>query len=288
MTASDIKFRCSSLGKIMNSRVGLTDNQTETLATLQAKEKRTEKQEKTMQELLAKQSANELPEGIKNHLADIYAAAVHYRREEVFNKYLAKGTEREEDSITLLSLQRKMMLKKNDAKFADAFIKGEPDIILADHIIDIKTSWNLNSFLRTKVNSINMDYYWQVQGYMALTGAKTAEVCYCLVNGTAKAIDDEKRRMSYQFADPYSEEYKEQCRQIEINMIFDIAAFIKENPTFNFDNDLVRWYQDRIWDIPASQRLCCFPVERNDADIAAMRERIEICREWMNENLFKN
>jgi hypothetical protein len=122
---------------------------------------------------------------------------------------------------------------------------------------------------------------------MALTGARKHNVAYCLVNGTDTAIRDEKRKAGYQLGmmdghgNP-TEKYLELCRQIEINHIFDIEAFKKEYPFFEFDNDLAKWN----YDIDIQDRLYLFTIERNDSEIEAVYQRVQKCRTYMNQTFF--
>ena len=259
INANDILFRCSSLGHLM-----------------------TEPKSKT----------EPLSDTTKTHLIDTFIS-VHYKRnEELQNKFLDKGNAREEDSITLLSRVKKLMLKKNDTRLSNEFITGELDVFLgkdvnnADETFDTKTSWSAFTFFRAQ-KELNKMYYWQGQGYMALSGAKKHTVAYCLVNGTAQAIDDEKRRLSYRMnlLDPsLSDEYKKKCQQIEINHIFDINSFVKENPFYDFHSDLATW----DYDISPSERVFTFEFERDDVAIQKLYDRIIECRKWMNANLFRS
>lgn len=270
-------------------RDNITEKQLKDLAQLQAKSPRTDKQELYLQELIAKRDNKELSDGVITHLVDCFASAVYKRREEAFGKTLTKGTEREEDSITLFSLTHKLFFQKNSERLSNDYITGEPDLFVgksvyeATHIPDIKTSWSLNTFLREKHGPLNKMYYWQAQGYMDLTDAKSAEICYCLVNGTAQAIDDEKRKVLWICGGVENDEYKQYARQIEINHIFDLEAFRKENPMYILDNDVEAWQ----YDIPAKERIFSFKIERNQQDIDRLHKRIDDCREWMTINLFK-
>jgi len=258
MTASDIKIRCSSLGYIM----------TET---------------RTKSEILS--------ETCKTHLVDVFVSAKYGRREEAQSKFLDKGNDREEDSITLLSRVSKAVYNKNDQRIENEFIIGEPDIyegnniMVADVTLDTKTSWSAHTFFRAKMKELDKMYFYQGQGYMALTGAKLHKVAFCLVNGLATAINDEKRRLQWKSTkidfetDPV---YIEKCKQVEINHIFCLKEFAKENPGFVFHNDLENWN----YDIPMQDRLYVFELERDEGVIKSIYERVITCRQWMNENLF--
>jgi hypothetical protein len=293
MQANEIKFRCSSLGHLMTD-TGLTENQQKELVELQAKklsDKITEKQNAKMLFLIEKRNNPDLPEGAKTHCIDVFASFKYGRREEATSKHLDKGNEREEDSITLFSRVTRTFFEKNTQRLSNDFIQGEPDLFLgesidtADETVDTKTSWSLHTFLRAKYKKLDPMYYWQGQGYMDLTGAKKHSVVFCLVNGTAKAILDEKFKLkrTMDVIDPDNNpEFKKKCRQIEINHIFDLQHFMKENPGFDFDCDIENW----CFDIPMNERIHIFTFERCEADIQKMRARITKAREWMEKELF--
>lgn len=252
--ADDIKFRCSSLSHLMTK----SGRKSETLS-----------------------------ESTKTHLVDIFVSAKYDRREELHNKFLDKGNAREEDSITLLSRVQKKFFKKNDIRLENDFISGECDIFLGESIhaatetFDTKTSWSAHTFFRSSNKDLDKAYYWQGLGYMWLTGAQRHTVAYCLVNGTQEAIMQEKTKA--QWLRLSESDYKRQCKQIEKNHIYDIEHFKKENPFFQFDNDIENWH----WDIPIEERLFTFTFERNEKDIERLEKRIVEARKYMNENLFK-
>lgn len=256
MEANNIIFRCSSLGHLMSND----------------------------------RSGKDIGDTVKTHLVDVYVSYQYKRKEFIDGKFLEKGNEREEDSITLISLTNKKFYKKNDIRLSNEFITGECDVFIGEDIreaeetIDVKTSWSAHTFFRSKNAKLNKLYKWQGVGYMWLTGAKKHTVSYSLVNGTAEAINDEKRYASYKYGIDYdnSLEYIERCKQIEINHIFDIESFKSENPFFQFHNDVNKW----DFDIPREDRVFSVVIERNQADIDELIERIKLCREWMQDNLF--
>lgn len=119
-----------------------------------------------------------------------------YGREKFFsNDFTKKGNECEEASLTLACKVLKLgFVKKNEKKFENQFLTGSPDVILKNKIIDIKTSWNIFTFPFFDEPD---DYYWQMQGYMALTGLDEAEVVYCLVDTPEHLILSEAYKRAY-------------------------------------------------------------------------------------------
>jgi hypothetical protein len=214
----------------------------------------------------SRSKSDPLSETTKTHLIDVYVANKYGRQEDIQSKFIEKGLAVEEDSITLYSRVKKEYFKKNEKHLANQYIKGTPDlfsgesIMSADLIIDIKSSWDIYTFMRVLTKDVNKMYYWQLQGYMALTGARSAKLAYCLVNTPDVMIEDEKRKLMYRMGviDPTGNKlFDEACEKIEASMRFD--------------------------DIPLDERLIEFTIDRNDDDIQKMYKRVEECREWLNK-----
>lgn len=237
MNADAIKFRCSSLGYIMTE---------------------------------PRSKSEGLSETCKGHLADKYVSEKYGRKTDVQNKYTIKGLQVEEDSITLYSLSKRSFFKKNEQTLCNDFICGTPDLFQGDHIeaatevVDVKSSWDIFTFFRTTQDKLNKQYYWQLQGYMALTGAKTSRLVYCLVNTPESLINDEKRKLQWRMnvIDPdASKDYVEACKELDKLMVYD--------------------------DIPREERLNEIIIPRDDKAIQSIYQRVKQCREYMNEKFFK-
>lgn len=289
--ANDIYFRCSSNGHLMADGDGVTAKQLELINEFESRPKLTDKQKDEYNRLIEKRDNPALPDGVIIHLVDIFASAKYGRREEITSKFLEKGHACEEDNITLLSRVNKLIYKKNNVRLTNEYVTGEPDLFIGEDItnatetIDTKTSWSLHTFLRSKHAKLKSIYYWQGVGYMWLTGALKHTVSYGLVNGTDTAINDEKRKLAWNYgpdADVYPE-YVEKCKQIEINHIFDMDLFKSHYPFFQLHNDMSAWN----YDIPKEERVHSFSFERKEADILKLKNRIIECRKYMNKNLFK-
>ena len=172
------KCRCSHLGIIMSGRTGLTEKQEETLAFLLEKPKITEKQGIELKRLQELKLSNELPEGVKSYCQDYVKSEIYGKKSEFYSKYADKGNLVENDSIDFYN----PMLSKNTEYKENDYIKGTPDIVLDDCIIDIKSSWNTITFPLFEKEIPNAHYYWQLQGYMWLFNKKKPELAYILSN----------------------------------------------------------------------------------------------------------
>jgi hypothetical protein len=236
MNFDNTLFRCSALGHLM-----------------------TEPRSK------ADKDAGNLSESAKTHLLDVYVQNKYNRKTDINSKYIDKGLMVEEDSITLYSRVRKTFFKKNESHLANEFIKGTPDLFVgedinsAEIIIDLKSSWDIFTFFRNHSKDINNMYWWQLQGYMALTGATEARLAYCLVNTPDILISDEKRKLMYKMgcATDENEDFQKACIEIDRSMIFD--------------------------DIPLNERLIEFSILRDDEAIQSLYNKIQKGRLFLNQ-----
>lgn len=301
MNVEEILFRCSSNGYLMiepqgksnaeklqdaYTNLGLWQGQydgfkNKETATAKKKLTQIENAKNLIQVLEPIKDVKELSETTKTHLVDKFVSIKYQRETDLYNRYLEKGNACEDDSITLYSRITKTLFIKNEEMLSNKFICGTPDlyegesISKASVIVDVKTSWDVFTFNRIKYDKeINKMYFWQLQGYMALTGAKVARLAYCLVNAPDYLIDDEKRKFSYRHG-LTPEALQEGYKRIERNMIFDIDAFSTRYPNYQMANETWKW------DIPKEERMHEITIERNEADIAALYEKITFCRNYL-------
>ena len=100
----------------------------------------------------------------------------------VSTKAMQKGTDFEHESIELVNQIRDSFYIKNEETIENDYLIGTPDIILDNSIIDIKTSWSLETFPAIAAEGINKDYEWQLRGYMMLCDKSSAELIYCMID----------------------------------------------------------------------------------------------------------
>jgi len=228
-----------------------------------------------------------LSETCKSALLDIYIQKKYKRYKEISNKYIEKGLAVENDAIDLWRRERNAIVFKNEINFKNDFVSGTPDLLIKDatgnciNVPDIKSSWDIHTFIDSKVNDLSKDYYWQGQAYMWLMGAPTATFCFVLVNAPSQMIDDEKYRLARRMnlIDPQADpEFIRKASQIERNMIFDMPTFLAENPHANLECDLSAWQ----YDIPVQERIHEKVVEFDADAIAKLQERVPMWREYLN------
>ncbi len=100
----------------------------------------------------------------------------------VINRYLDKGTNQELESIQLLKAVRFEDFHKNAVRKTNDFMTGECDIVTVSSIIDIKTSWSLDTFPELPEDIDSKEYEWQGRAYMYLYDKPEFELVYCMVS----------------------------------------------------------------------------------------------------------
>ena len=98
------------------------------------------------------------------------------------NRYLDKGINQELESINLLNSVRFENYEKNDQRIENEFLTGECDIITTESIIDIKTSWSLDTFPELPEDIDSNQYEWQGRAYMMLFNRFEFELVFCMVS----------------------------------------------------------------------------------------------------------
>jgi len=175
------------------------------------------------------------------------------KRREISSKYMLKGTQMEDEAIDLLSVYDFASYTKNQQSFENDFMTGTPDIISpAGVVIDIKTSWDCFTFPLFDAEIPTKDYYYQLQGYMALTGLKAACLAYCLVDTPVHIIESESKRLVY-------------------------------NEGYDFDEAVeILTEKMRYTGIDLKLRVKTFNVEYDQTTIDAIYQRVQEVREYIN------
>lgn len=100
----------------------------------------------------------------------------------IVNRYLDKGINQELESIQLLNSVRFENFEKNKQRVENEWLTGECDILTSEKIIDIKTSWSLDTFPELPEDIDSKDYEWQGRAYMMLYEKHEFELIYCMVS----------------------------------------------------------------------------------------------------------
>lgn len=207
----------------------------------------------------ADREAGLLSKTAQKHLIEVYVAEKYGRRKDIQTKQMKKGIQVEDESIKLLSKFMGKEFFKNEERFSNDYITGLPDIITDDCIIDIKSSYDIWTFLGNMPDRLDSLYYWQMMCYMWLTGKPQAKIAYCLSNTPFGMIEQEKKSLFYKM-DVVSEESPEFIKEslkLEFNMTFD--------------------------DMPIKERVLIFNVDRSEDDILKIQNKVEKAREYLEE-----
>lgn len=219
-------------------------------------------------ELYTTKDVEELSSGAKSHLKRVYGYAKYGKwcaSSDKGTKYTNKGTLAEMDSINLISRLQGVQYEKNEERVSNDYLTGIPDVFLgksiyeAEYVIDIKTSWDIETFLNNLNKPLCNSYWWQIQGYLAITGAKLGEVSYCLVDTPTSIINNELYKLK---------------ERMDVVTDEDPAYLIKQQELIN---------NMTFGDMPESERRLRFYVERDDEAIQKVYRKVELCREYLNE-----
>lgn len=215
-----LKIRCSAIGKIMtNSR--------------------------SKKEVLSKTC--------QSYLQELAIEEMYNIKKDFTSRYTTKGNKVENDSIKLAEKVMGLgMMYKNTEKFENDYLTGTPDVNTDSCLLDVKSSYDGNTFPWFAEEIPNKDYYYQLQGYMALTGKRKAVLAYCLVNTPFEIVEDEIRRQHWNLN--LIEENEQVRAEVENRHCFD--------------------------HIPAEKRIKTFTVKYDKEVIKQIYERIEHCREY--------
>jgi hypothetical protein len=196
-----------------------------------------------------------LSETAKTYCRQWLAEKVYDRRIEVTSKQMDKGTTMEGVAIDFAAgiVEPGALWFKNEDKFADEYMAGTPDVLTDTHVYDIKCPWSFATFPLFETELPNKDYYWQLQGYMALTGRQSAAIIYVLTDAPEHILNDEARKLSYQRG--LGGDTTETIEEVRHLLTYP--------------------------DVADSLKFKRFDVTRDDAAIEKIRQRVTLCREYI-------
>jgi transcriptional regulator with XRE-family HTH domain len=196
-----------------------------------------------------------LSERCKNQLLNLYGWTKYEKwiaREDAGDadiSKLEKGALVENLSIEMLNRLDGTSYSKNEGKFTNEYLIGIPDIIDYENrvVVDVKSSWNIESFMQNVNKELNIDYWWQVQGYMAILGFDKAEVSFCLISTPEHILEPTIAKLA---GDLYTADYVRKKLTVE--------------------------------DIPEQDRRLRFVVDRDEDAIQRIYKRLRKCREYLS------
>ena len=213
----------------------------------------------------ADKDAGRLGVTCQKELIKIYNQVKYGRKKEIVTKQMEKGKLAEEDSITLYSRVEKKLYLKNEEQLENEWFCGHPDIFIGDNILnaeevsDIKTSWSLDTFMPTLIEEPDRGYVAQLNVYFSLTGAQCGAIVYCLVDCPVSILFEESEWLLRKgsFISKESPDYLLAWEELQQNLVFP--------------------------DIDYRERVIKQPVERDDVLIEKMKMKVPIFRKWLAE-----
>ena len=209
-----LKIRCSALGKIMtNSR--------------------------SKSEVLSKTC--------KTYLQELAIEEMYGIKKEFSSRYTDKGNLVERESIDLAQdVLDYGFMYKNEEHFNNDFLTGTPDVNTDNILLDVKSSYDATTFPFFAEDIPNKDYYYQLQGYMALCNKRKSVLAYCLINTPSEIVEDEVRREHWK--NHLIDESEELRQEVEAKHNFDHIPAEKRIKTFEvrYDKDVVKAIYDRV------------------------------------------
>ena len=209
-----LKIRCSALGKIMTN---------------------------------ARSKSEILSKTCKSYLQELAIEEMYGIKKEFSSRYTDKGIEVERTSIDLIQDNCDFgFMYKNEEHFENDFLTGTPDVNTDNILLDVKSSYDATTFPWFEEEIPNKDYYYQLQGYMALCNKRKSVLAYCLVNTPYQIVEDEVRRAHWK--EHLIDESEELRADVEARHNFDHIPPEKRIKTFEvrYDKDVVKAIYERI------------------------------------------
>jgi hypothetical protein len=192
-----------------------------------------------------------VPEGAKTYLAE-WANSQFFNRERAFtSRFTDKGLGMETAAFAFLSEQRGEFYCKNYKTLENDFFVGTPDCTAP--LIDLKLPFSWATFPRF-VPEPPKEYFWQMQAYMHLTGAESAELVYILLDTPENLLK--------------SEAYA-RARARKIDYSAELFDEVKSELTYP--------------ELSPEHRIKSYIIARDEIAIEQACARVEACREWLKK-----
>lgn len=260
------KISCHAISQIMAGSIGLTDKQTLRLDELQTRKFNhergykgvkplTDNMEAELKDLINKRDNPELPAGAKTYIKTWIKEKMFNRKKDWKNVVVEKGIVSEPLSIELLGRVLGIEMFKNDEFFENDYAHGFPDIIQGSLVRDVKSSWDIFTFPMFDTEMPNDDYWWQLQGYMWLTGHTKASLDYVLIDTPEPLIALDLKKLYYQ------------------------SGGLAEMWTPDTHQELLPNYQFN--DVPEKYRIKSYEVEWDASVPDKIIQRVQMCRAFI-------
>lgn len=229
--------------------------------------------EHELNRLEATKHIDPLPQSAKSYLKSLYGV-LKYGKQSSFkdkgNKYTNKGKQVQSAAVELISSLDGCKYQENEERLANGLITGIPDAFLgedvtkAEYVPDVKGSWDWDTFADNIDKPLNPLYWWQLQGYLELTGAKEGDISYCLISMPDSMLNDEVFSLQNRM--------QKQMNVIDVTITpeYKLAeANLIKNLTFE--------------EMEESERRLKFNITKDDDAILKIYETIPKCRDYLFE-----
>jgi hypothetical protein len=182
--------------------------------------------------------------------------------EDISSKPIDKGIQLEPEAIEAAGpVLGWFDVKPNKQRMINEFFTGECDVLTPTVLADIKCSYSGATFPWFAEEIPTAGYFYQLQVYMQLSGHRTSELVYVLLDTPEPMVLDEiNRKVWKMLPDPRFAD----CDQSEIELMADEQV----RRLHNFSH------------IPIEKRIKRFVVDYDADVIKAMEERVTLCREY--------
>lgn len=210
-----------------------------------------------------------LSETCKQYVREWWLKEQYKRKKIITTKPMMKGTEQESLSLMTLEDYRKQKgLFKNRERFENQWMKGYPDVINGDEVIEVKSPYDLFTFhkaegLRTATSYTS--HGWQLLGYLGLTGLQFGTLVYVLVDSPSWIVDSEVRKTWYAMSIETPEEQEWFDNEVEPK--------IRANHSYTGVKDYP--------DVPLDERVIEFEIEFNQEDYNRIVERVDLINHYL-------
>jgi hypothetical protein len=227
----------------------------------------------------------ELSETCKTYLSQWIIEKKYGREKEFTSKQTEKGKQTEQDGLQLIQevlYNGRLFIPKNKIQLEDDYKTGELDAIVREElttVLDNKSSFTIWTFPFTEKEATNKDYIAQKKIYIDLAKADNGKLCYTLNNTPYAIVEKELRNW---------------CRDNDILDISEMpereAYGIIKNHVYTREGLIIYSHVLGTYDtsdfieIPKEKRLKHFDIEKDDAFIQRLHQRVIECRSWIAEN----
>lgn len=194
-------------------------------------------------------SGKGLGQTVRTYLDQWIKENLYKRRKEFSSKYTDKGNRVEPLALDFIAEVLDFgMLIKNEQNFENEYLTGTPDVITTKIIIDNKSPWDCFTFPLFE-SKINEDYFYQGQGYMALTGINEYKLIYTLMDASEVEIIKEAQKYCYQ-------------------------------NSIDMDDEIIKQFTGKMTysHMPNSLRIKVYEFKKDQSIIDRIYERVELCR----------